>query len=169
LQKILIVDDEAYSREAIAETIPWEDYKIQVLCASGGREALELLGREQIDVLLTDIKMPEMNGLELLAEVRRLEIDLEVIILSSYNEFELVRQAMKLGACDYLFKPTMLEDDIIDSIQKAAGKQKEKELLKKEKIQPKSDYNKRKEKEAFLFDLLSGRKMEEEIFEQKMK
>ncbi len=168
MQKILIVDDEAYSREAIAETIPWEDYSIQVLCASSAREALEILEGERIDVLLTDIRMPEMNGLELLAEVRRLEIDLEVIILSSYNEFELVRQAMKLGACDYLFKPTMLEDDIIDSVRKAAGKQKEKELQKKEKVQPKSDYNKRKEKEAFLFDLLSGRKMEEELFEQKM-
>jgi YesN/AraC family two-component response regulator len=169
VQKILIVDDEAYSRESIAETISWKDYELQVLCASNGREALEILTEDTIDVLLTDIKMPEMSGLELLAEVRRLGIDLEVIILSSYNEFELVRQAMKFGTCDYLFKPTMLQDDIIDSVLKAARKQKEKELDKQEKVPQKNDYNKTKEKEAFLIELINGRKIKEDIFNDKMK
>ena len=168
MQKILIVDDEAYSREAIAETINWEDYQIQVLCASNGKEALKVLIEENIDVMITDIKMPEMSGLELLAEVHKLGIDLEVIILSSYNEFELVRQAMKLGTDDYLFKPTMLQDDIIESVLKAAKKQKEKGIEKKEKVQQTLDYTKIKAKEALLFDLVNGRKMEDDIFASKM-
>ena len=168
MQKILIVDDEAYSREAIAETISWKDYGIEVLCASNGREALEILTQDTIDVMLTDIKMPEMSGLELLVEIRRLAMDLEVIILSSYNEFELVRQAMKLGTYDYLFKPSMLQVDIIDSVLKAAGKQKEKKIEKKEELYRKKNYDKTKEKETFLYELLNGRKMEEDIFKKKM-
>ncbi|MGB4658714.1 MAG: response regulator [Mobilitalea sp.] len=168
MQKILIVDDEAYSREAIAETIHWEDYQIQVLCASNGKEALEILIEDNIDVMITDIKMPEMSGLELLAEVHKLGIDIEVIILSSYNEFELVRQAMKLGTDDYLFKPTMLQDDIIEAVLKATKKQKEKEIQKKEKVQQTNEYSRIKGKKELLFDLINGRKMEDDIFLNKM-
>ena len=168
MQKILIVDDEAYSREAIAETIPWEDYGIQVICASNGKDALNILVEDTIDVMLTDIKMPEMSGLELLSEIRRLGINMEVIILSSYNEFELVRQAMKLGTYDYLFKPTMLPDDIIDSVLKAAGKQKEKILEKQDKSRQANNRNTARKKEEFLYELLNGRKMEEELFHKKM-
>lgn len=168
MERILIVDDEAYSREAIARIIPWKDYGIQALCASNGREALDIFIKETIDIMITDIKMPEMSGLELLDEVRRLGIDLEVIILSSYNEFELVRQAMKLGTYDYLFKPTMLEKDIVDSVLKALEKHREKRSHKNEKAeQNKENYNIR-DKETFLFDLLNGRKLEEEVFNKRM-
>lgn len=167
VQRILIVDDEAFSREAIAESIKWEEFQMQVLCASNGKEALKILLEEKIDVMLTDIKMPEMSGLELLVEVRKLGIDIEVIILSSYNEFELVRQAMKLGTCDYLFKPTMLPEDIIESVQKAANNHKNKEKEKTTLLQT-NDYSKMKERETFLFDLMNGRKMEDDVYERKM-
>ncbi|MBP1754627.1 MAG: response regulator [Firmicutes bacterium] len=168
MQKLLIVDDEAFSREAIAETINWEEYQMQVICASNGKEALNVLMEDNVDILLTDIKMPEMSGLELLAEVHKLGIDIEVIVLSSYNEFDLVRQAMRLGTCDYLFKPTMLPNDIIESVQKAANKQKEKEIDKKAIRQQTNIYNTTKGKEAFLLDLMNGRKMEEKVFDKKI-
>ncbi len=167
MQKILIVDDEAYSREAIADTIDWDKYEMNVICASNGKEALKILMADTIDVMLTDIRMPEMSGLELLAQVRDLGIDMEVIILSSYNEFDLVRQAMKLGTCDYLFKPTMLQQDIVESVLKAAEKQKEKRQGpdKRETEKKINDYDRSKKKEEFLYDIVSGRKMEDETLQ----
>lgn len=130
MQKILIVDDEAFAREAIKESISWESYQMELICASSGKEALLILQQTNIDVMLIDIKMPRMNGLELLTEVQKTGLDVEVIILSSYNTFDLVRQAMKLGTCDYLFKPTMLPADIIESVQKAAARQAHKKMQK---------------------------------------
>lgn len=130
MQKILIVDDEAFAREAIKESISWESYQMELICASSGKEALQILQQTNIDVMLIDIKMPQMNGLELLTEVQKTGLDVEVIILSSYNTFDLVRQAMKLGTCDYLFKPTMLPADIIESVQKAAARQAHKKRQK---------------------------------------
>ena len=103
MEKILIVDDEMFSRTAIEDILRAEWSGIEVFSARGASEALGILEREEIDLLMTDIKMPGMNGLELLAEVRRRGLSMEVIILSSYNEFDLVRQAMKLGTFDYLF------------------------------------------------------------------
>ena len=126
MEKILIVDDEMFSRTAIEDILRAEWSGIEVFCARGASEALGILEREEIDLLMTDIKMPGMNGLELLAEVRRRGLSMEVVILSSYNEFDLVRQAMKLGTFDYLFKPAMLPPDIIEVVKKALQKQREK-------------------------------------------
>ena len=126
MEKILIVDDEMFSRTAIEDILRAEWSGIEVFSARGASEALGILEREEIALLMTDIKMPGMNGLELLAEVRRRGLSMEVIILSSYNEFDLVRQAMKLGTFDYLFKPAMLPPDIIEVVKKALQKQREK-------------------------------------------
>ena len=73
-----------------------------------------------------------MSGMELLAEIRKLELDIQVIILSSYNEFELTRQAIQLGAFDYLFKPAMLPEDILKVVQKAFDRQKDKRTKMKQ-------------------------------------
>ena len=118
MEKILIVDDEMFSRTAIEDILRAEWSSIEVFSARGALEALRILEREEIDLLMTDIKMPGMNGLELLAEVRKRGLSMEVIILSSYNEFDLVRQAMKLGTFDYLFKPAMLPPDIIEVVKR---------------------------------------------------
>ena len=71
MEKILIVDDEMFSRTAIEDILRAEWSSIEVFSARGASEALGILEREEIDLLMTDIKMPGMNGLELLAEVRR--------------------------------------------------------------------------------------------------
>lgn len=135
--KILVVEDEAYARTAIEESIKAADQSIQVFAAESGEGALAIIQKEVLDVVLTDIKMPGMDGLELLAEIRKRDLDIQVIILSSYNDFNLTRQAIQLGAFDYLFKPAMLPNDIMEVIQKALCKQKER--LYKDKLSDRND------------------------------
>ncbi|MFR3947749.1 MAG: response regulator [Ruminococcus sp.] len=80
--------------------------------------------KRTVDVLMTDIRMPSMTGLELLEKVYQNGWSPAAIVLSSFNEFELVRSAMQLGAEDYLFKPTMMPTDILESVQRVLEKKK---------------------------------------------
>lgn len=78
--------------------------------ALNGREALEKIESQEFDLLLVDVMMPVMNGLELLQELQERQIDIPSIIASTYNEFDYVRQGMRLGALDYLLKPVSKEE-----------------------------------------------------------
>ena len=132
MKVLLIVDDEAFARQAIADTIPWKEYGIKVFQVASGKEALKFMEEHSVDVLLTDIRMPSMTGLELLEKVDEKGWTLGRIVLSSFNEFELVRSAMQMGAEDYLFKPTMMPDDILKAVDTSFGKKREeKSFLKK--------------------------------------
>lgn len=164
MQKILIVDDEAFARTAIEDIIKAADNTIQVFTASNGHEALKVLSIEDIDIIMTDIKMPGMSGMELLTEIRRLKIETEVIILSSYNEFDLVRQALQLGAFDYLFKPAMLPDDILEVIKKAFASQKDR-ISKSEPVSNKfKGHNPLQDKGIFFSELLNGSGIEQDRY-----
>lgn len=104
--KLLIADDEQYIRVSLSEDIQWEDYGIKLLgSASTGKEALELVHLLNPDVLLSDILMPDLTGLELLKALRDEEIHIPVIFLSGYSNFEYAREAIKFGASNYLLKP----------------------------------------------------------------
>ncbi|WP_373265219.1 response regulator transcription factor [Hungatella hathewayi] len=164
MEKILIVDDEMFSRMAIEDILRAEWSGIEVFSARGAEEALGILEREEIALLMTDIKMPGMNGLELLAEVRRRGLSMEVVILSSYNEFDLVRQAMKLGTFDYLFKPAMLPPDIIEVVKKALQKQREKSSSR----MAESDRKRlSRDREQFFRDLISAAGIGRTWFEER--
>jgi DNA-binding NtrC family response regulator len=102
-QVILVVDDEAGLREALSRL--FEDEGYSVLCAEGGKEALEKLQQTHIDLILTDMRMPEMSGIELLKKVRETHKDVGVIILTGYGEIESYIEAMSFGAMEYVSKP----------------------------------------------------------------
>lgn len=122
---MLIVDDEVFARRAVAESIAWADYEIQVFQVSSGEEAMEFMEKHPVDLLMTDIRMSGMSGLELIGKVVEKGWNPAMIVLSSYNDFDLVRSAMKLGAGDYLFKPTMMPKDILESVLQVLAKKKE--------------------------------------------
>lgn len=107
---ILIVDDEAEIRDGLA-SLDWQsiDYEIAGVGAHG-LEALALMEERPADVILTDIRMPFMDGIQLLEAVKEKYPFVKVIILSGYDDFEYAKQALKLGAADYLLKPTIIED-----------------------------------------------------------
>lgn len=108
----LIVDDELEIREGLRKSIPWPAYGIdRVLTAEDGDSALELARRELPDVIVADIRMKRMSGLQLIeAWGRERPEGWKAVIVSGYDDFDMVRQAMKLGALDYVLKPINTEE-----------------------------------------------------------
>lgn len=112
--RILIVDDEALVRIGIRSCVDWEEYGIEVVGeAEDGVTALDQIEKLTPDVVLLDIKMPRMDGLEVLKEIKNKGIQCHVIMLSSFDDFDYVREAMKNGAIDYLHKPRMNAEGIL--------------------------------------------------------
>jgi len=101
--RILIVDDEQHVRTSLATWFRDEGYTVST--AGGGKEALESMARDGADILLVDIKMPGMDGLELQRKVRQLAPDATVVIMTAYAAVETAVQALKEGAYDYIVKP----------------------------------------------------------------
>jgi two-component system, response regulator YesN len=104
--KLLIAEDVKTVRETLVRSIHWEALGITLLGAvENGEEVLARLDREEPDLLLTDIGMPKMNGLELIEAVKARKPDIRCIILSGLNEFEHARQAIKLQVLEFVLKP----------------------------------------------------------------
>ncbi|MDQ8738474.1 response regulator [Paenibacillus sp. LHD-38] len=121
--KVILVDDELLVRLGIKSLIDWDKHDFEFIGdASDGEKALELMEYKVPDILLTDIVMPRMNGLELIEIVRKRYPDTLIIVLSSHNEFEYVRKAMKLGVEDYLLKTSMKPAELLDLLIEAASK-----------------------------------------------
>ncbi len=118
--KLIIADDERIIRETISHLIDWETYGIELagLCRDG-IEAYDMILDESPDIVLTDIKMPGLSGLELIERVNRTNQDIVFILLSGYGEFSYAREAMKYGVRHYLLKPCN-EEQIISSIREAS-------------------------------------------------
>lgn len=103
---VLLVDDEELVRVSIRYAISTVLPDVRVIGeAANGAEGLEVFSRERPDIVITDIRMPRMDGLEMIAQLRRETTPPQVIVLSGYADFEYARQAMKLGVTDYLLKP----------------------------------------------------------------
>ena len=116
MHRVLIVDDDTIVRMYLRDIIQWESYGFTVIgLARDGEEALEIVHREQPDVILTDISMPRMNGIELIAHLRRENYDGVINVLSCHDDFELVKSAMQQGADDYLLK-NYLSDTAMEEI-----------------------------------------------------
>ena len=104
--KVVVVEDEELSRKGIILATDWASVGCVVVGdASDGEQGLEVIRRLKPDLIVTDIKMPKRNGLDMLRQLREEGSDAKVIILTAYGEFEYARAALQLGAADYLLKP----------------------------------------------------------------
>ena len=109
-------------RAGIQNIIPWEELGFNVVhCASDGKEALELWEKEHVDLVVTDISMPEKTGLELLEEIRKQDKRVRFLILTGYDEFYYAKTAIRLDVEDYILKP-INEEELQESIQKSREK-----------------------------------------------
>lgn len=121
--KVLIVDDEPIFRIGLRSSINWANFDCEIIGeAANGKEALAIIQSQKPHIILLDIKMPGMDGLELLKICCHNQKDQYFIVLSCFNEYNYVREAMKLGALDYLFKPLMEGPDIEKVISEAREK-----------------------------------------------
>ncbi|MFD0696635.1 response regulator [Paenibacillus sp. GCM10027628] len=126
MHKLFIVEDEPAFREGILTMIDWESEDILITgTASNGRKALEMMEADVPDIVLTDIRMPQMSGLELVEEISKRNWDLIPVLLTGYSEFEYAQQAVKLGVLDYILKPCnpkQVRDAIARAKSKLVGK-----------------------------------------------
>ncbi len=106
MYNLILVDDEEDVREGLLEEIAWEEYGFQVIDkAENGREATELIEKHLPDVVVTDIQMPFMNGLDLAEWIRNHYPNTKIIILTGYDEFVYAQKAIKMQIDEYVLKP----------------------------------------------------------------
>lgn len=131
MYKILIVDDEKMIREGIRKVINWRQLGIDTVTLAGsGTEALQKMGEEKPDILLTDISMAKMTGLELIEQALVLYPELRVLVLTGYDSFEYARKALRLKVQDFLLKPVD-EEVLTEAIQNQVAALQEMSLQKK--------------------------------------
>lgn len=156
MYKILLVEDDMALHYVYKKMKVWEKNDFTIACiASNGKEALEVLERQEFDMLVTDIRMPVLDGICLLKKMSERKIDIYTIILSSYNEFEYARQAMIYGAADFIVKP--LKEKEIGSALLRAKRQFEGDLQKGDMLE--------KIKQHIVAD---GGEIEDEVFLEKV-
>ncbi|MDQ6419779.1 response regulator [Paenibacillus sp. LHD-117] len=129
--RAIIVDDEPIIRFGIKASVDWSKEGVELVadCANGA-EALQLLEKEPVDLLITDIKMPVLDGLALSKRVLELYPETKVVLVSSHNDFEYVREGLKLGVTDYILKHT-LEPEELQQVVRRCLVMLEKEARKK--------------------------------------
>lgn len=159
--EILLVDDETYVTESLQVTIPWTELGItSVFRAASGKDALHILENNDIDIVVTDIRMPGMSGLELIDEINQRWAHIRCILLTGHSDFEYTKKAIQLKAIDYILKPVNDEEfmtALSSAIRVIRTQWDEFDQYHRLLYSRKSDY--KILRENVLHDLLLGREM----------
>lgn len=111
MYKLLVIDDEPFVRKGIVSLIPFEELGVgKIFEAENGAIGLEIVKEEEPDIILCDINMPKINGLEFAKEVKALKPWIKIVIITGYDYFEYAKQAVKIGVEDYILKPVSKQD-----------------------------------------------------------
>lgn len=170
--KIVVVDDEMLVRAGIKSAINWEKEGYTIVGeAEDGLSALKVIEDTKPDIVLLDINMPGMNGIDVIKKLREKDISSEIIVLSCHEEFEFVKEALKNGARDYLLKHKVDSDHILNIVNNARASLMEEKRRKGniEKLQKDAEIGKYYLKKEFLLQLLKGEKLEAWEMEKKVK
>ncbi|WP_261305052.1 response regulator transcription factor [Paenibacillus andongensis] len=170
MYQLLIVDDEKTVVDSLALTIPWSDYGIEaVYQAYSAADALKIAEEQAIDVLITDIRMPEMDGLELIEHINRLSRKVKCIILSGHDDFLYAQKAMQQSAFNYLLKPVVIEE-LVASVQSAIEtlQAEWKEISSYQRIQYTLQSNLPLLKDQLLGDLLKKKPMPASVLQERL-
>ncbi|WP_420808732.1 response regulator transcription factor [Bacillus salacetis] len=120
MKTLLIADDEPRTRQGLAKILDkWADGNYHVMTASNGEEAIESMKANKVHILITDIRMPEITGLQLLKLAKEQNILPVIIVISAYSEFEYAQEALRLGVINYLLKP-ISKKTLIEAVEAAA-------------------------------------------------
>lgn len=109
--KVVIIDDEPIIVEGLTRSLPWEKWGCQVAAtALSGEEGMEVIAKEKPDILFSDICMPGMSGLTMIAGLKSEHPNMEISILTGYRDFEYAREAIRLGVTRFLLKPSKMDE-----------------------------------------------------------
>lgn len=156
MYNLLFVDDELEVLESVKRVLSWDKLKVRVIgWCDNALDALELMVNEHVDILITDVKMPVMDGLELVNRAKAMYPDIKCLVLSGYGEFTLAQSAISLGVKGYLLKPC--EKEILEeNIKKCV------ELIEKERLVSSDQFEQRQMQIEELYDELMELKLGEE-------
>lgn len=147
MYKVLIVEDEIFVRLGIKMSVEWKKLDMEVIGdVANGKQALEIYEKEHPDIVMTDLKMPVMDGMELIRRIREKDHTTRILILSCLEEFHLVQQAISMNVSDYILKLTMTQEDMERILRKTRD---ELDILKESR---KGTANSEEEQRKFLRD-----------------
>ena len=155
MYRILIVDDEKIERNGIKFLLKQMGFHLEVLEAQNGKKAVEMLEKEKVDILLTDIKMPFMDGMELIRTLHGKYEDMKIIIFSGFSDFEYARTAMKYEVKDYILKP--VEPNEFKNTMNRVMAEINEQTLKKELLDKSQEFL----LDHLLYSLVNGSSVEE--------
>lgn len=125
MYKVVIIDDEPIIVEGLKKTVRWEDFQCQVAgVAFSGEEGLILIRTEKPDIIFTDIQMPRLDGLTMIAAIKSEFPDTQVTILTGYRDFDYAQKAIRLGVARFLLKPSKM-DELMEALEAMTKKLKE--------------------------------------------
>lgn len=155
MYKVLLVEDEQIVRLALKTLVDWEQYNFDMNYeANNGQQALYIIKRNpDIDIIITDINMPVMDGLTLIYEVQKLKVNPAMIVLSAYDDYDLVRNAFKLGIYDYILKTKMEPEEVLNLLQRVIKDRKQSNVIRTEGKYSQND------RTAFLKNLLEDSRL----------
>lgn len=168
--KVLIADDEKKVAQLIYKIVDWEQWGLEVIgVVNDGTLAVEMIRTEEPDIVITDIRMPGLNGIDLIRETKKEGKQIYFVIISGYSEFKYAQQALKLGVEDYLLKPVK-KKDLAAVLDRIVGKRngQEADARQKETIQRELLQTREQAGNNFLQALIANRgegmQMENRIF-----
>jgi YesN/AraC family two-component response regulator len=124
--KVLVVDDDHLVRKGFISMMPWSKYGLEVVGEAGnGKKALEFLAEHDVDLLITDLAMPAMSGIELMKQVKRTKPDMHMVVLTFHQDFELIQEALRLGALDYMTKIELEHEQLDEVLQRIVQRMRE--------------------------------------------
>ena len=152
MYKILIVDDEKIERKGISLLFRRMDIECDLAEAVNGQDALEYLMENEADILLTDVKMPHMDGIELIRQIKDRDINqnMKIIIISGYSDFEYAKLAVKLGVSDYILKP--VDPKEFEATMKKTVKELEDKKLEQDIVEKGTEFL----RQHYLYSLVNG-------------
>lgn len=120
--KILIVDDELIMREGISHMVDWEKEGFKIIGqASNGQEAIDIIQNEVPNIVITDVVMPKVDGIELAKYLQENYPEIKILVLSSYSDFDYVKSSFKNGAVDYILKPSLNLTQLLETLKKSTS------------------------------------------------
>lgn len=135
--KVLLVDDEIITIRMLQDLIDWKKYQLQLIgYAQDGLQAVDMFLKYEPDIVISDIKMPNMTGIELVRKTKALNKETAIILVSAYSDFAYISEAMKMGCSDYILKPideNELDEALKKVVEKISGQNEQKEIIMKSK------------------------------------
>lgn len=173
MYKVVIIDDEPIIVEGLSRSIPWHNWECQVVAtASNGMEGMEVVRKERPDILFSDIRMPGMDGLTMIAGLKSEYPHTEISILTGFRDFEYAREAIRLGVTRFLLKPSKM-DEIQEAVEAMAGNLRKKDIYPASEGKKEEDNEESTEEEtdsvAGSFIVNNALKYIEENYTQKLK